>query len=545
MILALLGCFFHTVQASQLTVSIVDSIKGDVTPAVNQNLVLSWMYGLPASSGGLVHAVNSLEEAQRLRSLLLLQVQAISETAESTSLFWTGVCFEDGWSNWIYPMNSSWVSHSVKSYRGVATNGYAYEEGPSSPGAVNVSWLGESGNVLYPPISSYQWVCTEAETYVQVKAKGASTWTRKLGGWQYQAQFSFGTPVQTNLSTTIGIAYFGLKVDFIETHIRTYTQNIPGSFAFVIDVEGDLVLSSVLGAAYECATLRSCEQIQGTDCADTTIAAIVGEIQTRNLFLGGSVGDVSFTFENMAVSTSYLSDLGGMPLSVHWLVVTSEPILCKPGYYLDPSSLSCTLCPSPTTSSGGSTVCDLCLEDFFLFGGSCMDCPLNAFCTGGKAMPRPLEGYWVERRKLKFASTMYECTGDSCRGAKGPDDCWAPAAYKNQSKHCKSDTLQCRHGASGPICGSCRRGFYFASFEARCRECSEWWVEAIVPAAGLLLFFLAALVYTGWIEIPECLRNWFAFGVLRHVDSGSTRIVFSTYQILHSISWSRFPRFVP
>ena len=150
-------------------------------------------------------------------------------------------------------------------------------------------------------------------------------------------------------------------------------------------------------------------------------------------------------------------------------------------------------------------MCLLASPGYFLGAdGAAVKCPENGKCDGQDAMPRPEEGFWVDRSKIKFAGNLYACPRRTCTGGKtgtekGIDSsqrrqrrllglsltasnvsCWSVLAYNksisaaivcedilcqvsllrsvtSQSKNSyKTFAIYDQDGAYGPLCGSCK-----------------------------------------------------------------------------------------
>lgn len=164
----------------------------------------------------------------------------------------------------------------------------------------------------------------------------------------------------------------------------------------------------------------------------------------------------------------------------------------------EPGQLGCKDCATGYDSDEGSRICDLAAAGYyFRFGNmsTSIICPSDAKCLGRFDMPRPREGYWVERRNIKYADDVYSCFRGTCIGGAvpkqedhqnaannatsgnsprrvlsgeeaggGPDPaaaCWQRTAYKGEEELllkqvCDPDQLLCLTGSDGPLCGSCQ-----------------------------------------------------------------------------------------
>jgi len=234
----------------------------------------------------------------------------------------------------------------------------------------------------------------------------------------------------------------------------------------------------------------------------------------------------------------------------------SSCVLCDAGKYSqEPGSASCTPCSRGEGSISGSSSCAESATGYYLYRGVAAICPSHATCEGGTAMPRPLVGYWVERRSLFFSNTIYKCPRLTCdpsfssrtrRLLVGADsDCWNMAAYDDDDfDHviCIADELLCKDGAFGPLCGSCKDSFIYSSTERVCIACSHLRGSAFVVlglAAGAVLLVACFFVYTRRVKTtPYCLTRSWLWGVFRELDSGDIRVAWANYQIIQSASWS-------
>lgn len=259
----------------------------------------------------------------------------------------------------------------------------------------------------------------------------------------------------------------------------------------------------------------------------------------------------------------------------------------SPGTYAPSSgSDSCSTCASFEYSDSGAISCNLALEGYYFdpytSSGVVSECPSNSYCGGGYDLPIPDYGYWVERRSVKYASSMQRCSRKTCKGGSsdamivGNVSCWS-ASYFNQtwfdsvkSSHhvCESDDLQCRTGetllrldtyvticfilsfllffelclclgSSGPLCGACDQGYIYSSTDSTCITCDEAWTGAsIVISSTFILTLFILIIYHKKDKIMLIIHKWWIVGILNHLDSGAFRIIWGTYQIIESISWS-------
>jgi len=219
---------------------------------------------------------------------------------------------------------------------------------------------------------------------------------------------------------------------------------------------------------------------------------------------------------------------------------------CFANYYApSPGSKVCLACPSDAvTSLPGSSACDRATLGYYVdpVSHTSLLCPDNGVCYGDLQLPRPEKGAWVDRRSLDTVADVYPCTRQTCAGTStNPSNasCWTKVDYLNTTR-CHSDELQCRDGSYGPLCGSCREGYIYSSTNQVCNTCQDAGVfAAVVLGAGAVLIvapFLA--LFWGLCTLPQWLQRCWLVGVARNLDSGTLRIIVSTYTIVESISWN-------
>jgi hypothetical protein len=190
-------------------------------------------------------------------------------------------------------------------------------------------------------------------------------------------------------------------------------------------------------------------------------------------------------------------------------------------------------------------------------------------------LPIPLEGYWVDRFSYEYAGTVYSCPRDTCKGGDSStsgstrsssgskstkkaqrlatshndnnDDsnsfsyeCWTYGNYTND--HCGADSLLCKEGSLGPLCGACREKYTYNVVINGCEKCKHS-AENILLYIGITivnLFVLALVVYMVIKESPQNyrIRNNSLVKLLANVDSGSLKVIWVTYQIIVSSSLS-------
>jgi hypothetical protein len=178
-------------------------------------------------------------------------------------------------------------------------------------------------------------------------------------------------------------------------------------------------------------------------------------------------------------------------------------------------------------------------------------------------MPKPIKGYWVDRSGISNAGIIYECIRQTCKGStenaaresrvlvKTDDEsvynssCWSSDKYAENDAYCDANALLCRYGSFGPLCGSCIDTFIYSTIEDDCQECTSSWIFGTVfLILGSIALAIFALFHWGYLHLPVYARRWWLVGVTEHLDSGTFRVVWSTYQIVQSIVWNlniKFP----
>ena len=96
-----------------------------------------------------------------------------------------------------------------------------------------------------------------------------------------------------------------------------------------------------------------------------------------------------------------------------------------------------------------------------------------------------------------------------------------------------------RAGSGGPLCSACLDGYIYDSAERICGTCASSNSFAVaVMGVGAVLVAIACGLYIGVFALPACIAHSALVGAIRTMDSGTFRIVWSTYQIVQSISWN-------
>ena len=94
----------------------------------------------------------------------------------------------------------------------------------------------------------------------------------------------------------------------------------------------------------------------------------------------------------------------------------------------------------------------------------------------------------------------------------------------------------CSEGAKGPLCNSCMDGYTFNSALSSCMPCGSDATMiplALASALGFLGLAVLALQWRG-VKLDAYLR----LSVLKLVDTGTLKILWSTMQIVSSVQWN-------
>lgn len=252
---------------------------------------------------------------------------------------------------------------------------------------------------------------------------------------------------------------------------------------------------------------------------------------------------------------------------------------CAAGKYAaSTAALQCSDCTNGFDSPGGSASCEIAATNRYLdpLTGEAANCPPGALCLGGNDMPRPMRGFWVDRSAIQFSGDIYKCPRETCIGDEDPggvqppsisgrrrrhllgvpepllnSSCWNRFTYNESVRRaegdaCNANTILCRYGSAGPLCSTCTENFIYSNAEKICIECNASWTFAMVVCSlGLLGLALYAAIYTGRLLVPAFVQRWWLVGMFRQIDSGTFRVMWSSYQIIQSCSWNLDVSFPP
>lgn len=231
--------------------------------------------------------------------------------------------------------------------------------------------------------------------------------------------------------------------------------------------------------------------------------------------------------------------------------------ICPSGTYsVASASSSCEDCAKDEDSPAGASSCTWCTaglwwdasssgksgDDDDVGDGECIVCPSKGVCLGENKVPIPRDGFWSDRSDLRFVGTMYTCRRQrACRAQATSSDCWNRSSIENDV--CGSD-IACAEGSGGYLCGSCASGWVYTPTLERCEECNHS-TSIIATAVGFLaLVCLTVIVAVLWsfnLWVQTDSSAWFfdhVVSVVRRIDVPIAKVVWSTLQIIWSISWT-------
>jgi hypothetical protein len=259
---------------------------------------------------------------------------------------------------------------------------------------------------------------------------------------------------------------------------------------------------------------------------------------------------------------------------------------CPSGKFAEsPGSLTCAACPLTYSSHVAAPSCNLAEKGFAIdpITGKSHACSgATAECPGGRILPIPKRGFWVDRSDVKYSRFVYECARGTCTGAPSEASaeaaatdsnmnttaatasfCWSPSSPSYQSDGlmsstttsysssgsgvagleesldssagetktldaCDSDQLQCLKGSTGHLCGACVSGFTYSSALAICVACESG--QNIGPAVGALVLMGLALCVglfywlVGW-RPPPWVFELALVRLLSKIDGGMLKVM--------------------
>jgi len=221
---------------------------------------------------------------------------------------------------------------------------------------------------------------------------------------------------------------------------------------------------------------------------------------------------------------------------------------CAAGSYSDAVGSSvCSNCDSfgsGYSSSSGSAACEECLSGYYRDPEEfvCRQCDSSSsVCPSenGVELPTPTVGFWINTHKLSSFSgghiDVYRCNRLTCKGTTPESSsCWLPSNVTS----CNRDALLCSNGATGPLCGSCGAGYVYSSADRYCITCTQSVARLIFMVSGALMLLITfVIVKVKNIRFKRWERTWLG-NLMKHIDSGPGRVLWTNYQIIQSVSWS-------
>jgi uncharacterized protein (DUF983 family) len=115
--------------------------------------------------------------------------------------------------------------------------------------------------------------------------------------------------------------------------------------------------------------------------------------------------------------------------------------------------------------------------------------------------------------------------------------CWVYGHYNKSECKDKDDLLMCGEGANGPLCGSCKKSYTFNSVLNACEKCGGELSALFYAVLGSFLFVIL-LVWFVDFYFKLSIRSNFMVHILSNMDSGSLKVIWVTYQIIISSSFT-------
>ena len=206
-----------------------------------------------------------------------------------------------------------------------------------------------------------------------------------------------------------------------------------------------------------------------------------------------------------------------------------ECVQCEKGTYNTVAGMGvCYECPATTTTNADRTGCSVCVAGYYMRDDVCVSCPsaLTDCSTEGSTLEsmRLRPGYW----RADSGSIII----DACQFGK--------AACPGDLVPCPNRTdswLLCACGYTGPLCAVCAKGYYTAAAGDVCEDCAKRKQHIPIITVATVFFMLAG---TGLCS--TYVQQHYARVYRRLTDSiwdvAKFKVVFSSYQIIASVSWS-------
>jgi hypothetical protein len=257
---------------------------------------------------------------------------------------------------------------------------------------------------------------------------------------------------------------------------------------------------------------------------------------------------------------------------------------CEAGKYVSTEGATfCISCDTGYWSVDGDDACEICEAGYYwgylvdendratseangYDGYGCETCPDNAVCRAGEKkgdlfMPVPEDGYWLDRSAVAqnplYIRSIYKCARATCNVQTTDDDAARRRLLSSvdcdtfanfTSAECQDASLTCVTGSTGPLCGACKEGYTFSAALSRCDLCGGAWYQVIiVVSVGVVAAVLLWTMRSGTITVPQFAQKQFnlaptlpipIIGVIASIDSGALKLLWSTFQIVQSVSFN-------
>ena len=187
--------------------------------------------------------------------------------------------------------------------------------------------------------------------------------------------------------------------------------------------------------------------------------------------------------------------------------------------------------------------------------GHCKECPENAVCEGGAALPYPKKGFWMDTSKEEYLAKDAICCSrefekgeedciltPNCQGGEDYFDlCFASSEHlkscnsNNHNNETSNEKIMCAKGSSGILCDICIGPDYYDN-DGVCELCSGNWVPLLGFFAAVAFFMVVAFYV--FVKYGAYISANFPLIIAAVFDTGRMKVVFANMQIIGSVSWS-------
>jgi len=385
-----------------------------------------------------------------------------------------------------------------------------------------------TGKINGPQSSNQTYDCTQRPWYLKALEYGNS-WSDPYAFIDDGALgLTAVVPMVTASGQLLGIAGVDYRLVVLDEYLNSLVVDSVFTI-FIVESSGLMIASSVSGAA-----VSGVNQVRANSSNVQVIQSVALKVQSEFgdnwTRADGVVMTVDAGTEGLYFAQSQeLSDGFG----IVWHIVVAETVSCDTGFYISAKSGS--------RLSNDASVCD--------------PCERGAECVGGGYLPYPKRGYWMDREAKTAKGSIYSCTWNTCIGYQKKtkleydddgafdnllDLCWTAASGGSLNKtKCNSDELMCSEGSTGPMCGSCQEKWRYDQTTGQCEKCNEiFWIKALsILSVIVIVIGLTRLSIHGYVICPSRIHRLFIFFTTR-IDRGILKVLWSTYQIVQSISFS-------